>query len=292
MAEHVSGVYAIEHIASGTLYIGSSHRVSRRFVEHKRALARNSHVSPYLQHAWNKYGSEAFRFYLLERCEPEVLIVREQEWLDVYHPEYNVCPTAGSRLGAAHTEEGLANVRAGAKRRSERTTHCPKGHEYTPENTRLTAKKQRKCKQCEYDRSLAAFKNETPEQREARLVRVRVYTQEHLKENRARAKAYGANHKAEKSDYDRQRRETLGDDLKARQAAYWSDPNKARQKKRLDHQAHRIERLASLAGYRATHKAERADYDRERRELFKRAGLPRETKISMAELRALAASHN
>lgn len=32
-------------------------------------------------------------------------------------------------------------------------THCPQGHEYTPDNTRITKKNQRMCKQCQRDRN-------------------------------------------------------------------------------------------------------------------------------------------
>lgn len=45
--------------------------------------------------------------------------------------------------------------RADFKTRSLRITHCPQGHEYTAENTRITKRNQRCCRQCERDRANA-----------------------------------------------------------------------------------------------------------------------------------------
>jgi hypothetical protein len=38
---------------------------------------------------------------------------------------------------------------AANRRRGDRTTHCPRGHEYTADNTRLSSKGWRVCRQCE-----------------------------------------------------------------------------------------------------------------------------------------------
>jgi hypothetical protein len=38
-------------------------------------------------------------------------ISREQYYLDLLNPEYNLCKTAGSCLGYKHTQEGQANMR-------------------------------------------------------------------------------------------------------------------------------------------------------------------------------------
>ena len=43
-----------------------------------------------------KYGCLNFRFEILEYCEPYEAIKREQHYLDLFKPEYNVLPKAGS----------------------------------------------------------------------------------------------------------------------------------------------------------------------------------------------------
>jgi acetoacetate decarboxylase len=47
----------------------------------------------------------------LEYCDLENLINREQYYLDLLQPEYNVLKVAGSSLGFKHREESLAKVR-------------------------------------------------------------------------------------------------------------------------------------------------------------------------------------
>lgn len=64
-----------------------------------------------------KYGYSKFKLEILEYCEPAVAIEREQHYLDLLEPEYNILPKAGSRLGHKHTEETLAKFRA--RKRSE-----------------------------------------------------------------------------------------------------------------------------------------------------------------------------
>jgi group I intron endonuclease len=52
-----------------------------------------------------KYGYSSFKVYILEYCEKENLIQREQYYFDRLNPNYNICKTAGSTLGRKHSEE-------------------------------------------------------------------------------------------------------------------------------------------------------------------------------------------
>jgi len=54
-----------------------------------------------------KYGHSNFRFEILEYCEPENAIFREQHYIDLLKPEYNINPIAGSSLGYKHNQETL-----------------------------------------------------------------------------------------------------------------------------------------------------------------------------------------
>lgn len=42
------------------------------------------------------------------------LIKREQHYIDLLKPKYNILKIAGSRLGAKHSEEVKAKIKAGA----------------------------------------------------------------------------------------------------------------------------------------------------------------------------------
>jgi group I intron endonuclease len=43
-----------------------------------------------------KYGYSSFKLEILENSEPNILIEREQYYLDLLNPEYNILVKAGS----------------------------------------------------------------------------------------------------------------------------------------------------------------------------------------------------
>lgn len=58
-----------------------------------------------------KYGYSEFKLEILEYCTIKDLTRREQHYLDIFIPEYNVLKTAYSSLGYKHTGESLDKVR-------------------------------------------------------------------------------------------------------------------------------------------------------------------------------------
>src|SRR6266566_3137582 len=46
-----------------------------------------------------KYDYSDFNLYILEYCDLDILIKREQYFLDLLKPEYNILKVAGSRFG-------------------------------------------------------------------------------------------------------------------------------------------------------------------------------------------------
>ena len=90
-----SGIYAIVHVASNKMYIGSSQNMAVRTRRHIRELQDRIHQNPKLQRAWNKYGEEAFEVRYLEIVEEvDQLLIREQWYLDNLKPEYNIAKEA------------------------------------------------------------------------------------------------------------------------------------------------------------------------------------------------------
>lgn len=77
------GVYVIRNKINGKVYIGSSkncyHRVRS---QHLWSLENKTHTNPHLQSSWNKYGKSAFEFFIIELCEPENILIREQFYID------------------------------------------------------------------------------------------------------------------------------------------------------------------------------------------------------------------
>lgn len=58
-----------------------------------------------------KYGYSKFKLEILEYCSPKELSKREQYYMDLTSPQYNILKTAYSSLGYKHTEEALIKVR-------------------------------------------------------------------------------------------------------------------------------------------------------------------------------------
>ena len=59
-----------------------------------------------------KYGYSNFSLEILEYCDPCSLLTRENHYIKLLKPEYNVLQIAGSRLGHKHTEESKAKIAA------------------------------------------------------------------------------------------------------------------------------------------------------------------------------------
>ena len=79
--KEASGIYGIFNIENGKVYIGHSSHIKNRWYEHKRVLSNGKHVNPHLQSAWNKYGSQAFQFRMIEELSGSTLPAREMEWI-------------------------------------------------------------------------------------------------------------------------------------------------------------------------------------------------------------------
>jgi group I intron endonuclease len=76
----------------------------------------------HLQRAWGRYGEEAFDFVVLEQCEPNECLAREQHYIVAFGATnpvsgYNISPTAGSQFGFRHSEESKAKVAANHRMR-------------------------------------------------------------------------------------------------------------------------------------------------------------------------------
>ena len=76
------GIYKITNLENKKFYIGSSKNISQRWAKHKALLRHDKHENPKLQSSWNKYGEENFKFEILEECDLENLLIREQYYLD------------------------------------------------------------------------------------------------------------------------------------------------------------------------------------------------------------------
>lgn len=96
-----SGIYCIENKINGKKYIGSAIHFGRRFNHHNGYINRGDNKCGLLQQAANKYGSDNLKMYIIEVVQKELVSEREQYWIDMIRPKYNL------RLKNVHSNIGL-----------------------------------------------------------------------------------------------------------------------------------------------------------------------------------------
>ena len=114
------GIYCIKNIANNKCYIGSSTHIYYRLRRHKSDLIRHVHANPILQNAYNKYGADSFVVSIIEECVEDIVLEKEQYYIDTLLPVYNITrevinnrPSLESRLKISNTMK--AKVQAGIR---------------------------------------------------------------------------------------------------------------------------------------------------------------------------------
>jgi group I intron endonuclease len=106
------GIYRIINNESGKCYVGSSINLTVRFYMYFNLYHITNRKDSVICRALLKYGYSKFSLEILEYCSPEIVIKREQYYIDLYKPEYNVLKVAGSSLGRKISEAAKAKISA------------------------------------------------------------------------------------------------------------------------------------------------------------------------------------
>ena len=97
----MTGIYKIENLLNGKIYIGQSINIEDRWKRHlfDSRPSKLSEKSSVIHKAIGKYGAENFKFFVVEECQAEDLDDREIYWIDFYDSYYNGynCTKGGSR---------------------------------------------------------------------------------------------------------------------------------------------------------------------------------------------------
>lgn len=111
-----SGIYMWNNLLTDKIYIGSAQDIKRRLTFYYSTSSLKKETSMHISRALLKYGYSSFSLSILEYCSVENLIEREQFYIDLLEPGYNICKTAGSTLGKIHSEEARVKISSTKKR--------------------------------------------------------------------------------------------------------------------------------------------------------------------------------
>lgn len=157
-----SGIYKITNIINGKIYVGSAVNLITRQINHFSNLRKCKHCNILLQRAFNKYGEENFIFEILEEVKDKTkLLEREQYYLDLLGPKYNICKIAGSALGRKWTEQSrikLSNSKKGCKNVMFGKPSIRKGTQHTNEMKLRISNKLKGNKQSDITKQLKSEK--------------------------------------------------------------------------------------------------------------------------------------
>lgn len=126
------GIYKITNLLNNKIYIGSTSKsFNIRWGNHKSKLKDNKHYNKHLQYAYNKYGSDNFKYEILEVCLKEDLIKREQYYIDTLKPQYNINPEANRPINYKNpkSQKHIENLKKAALLRKYYPARTPEWKE-------------------------------------------------------------------------------------------------------------------------------------------------------------------
>jgi cytochrome c oxidase subunit 1 len=134
-----SGVYMLYNLITGDYYIGSSINLARRFRVHMSNADKSSLP---LYRSIMKYGANNFAYLVLQYTESneDICLGLEQNYIDLYQPEYNILKLAGSSQGFKHSPETITKL----KQLHSGKLHPRFGKKVSDDQKRLTSMSLRK----------------------------------------------------------------------------------------------------------------------------------------------------
>lgn len=87
-ADKKCGIYMIEEVGTGRMYIGQALNIGERWTEHVKAglgIGSTTYLTNKFYKAMHDKGPENFTFRILELCEAKDLNAREKHWIEFYN---------------------------------------------------------------------------------------------------------------------------------------------------------------------------------------------------------------
>jgi group I intron endonuclease len=106
-----SDIYCWVNNVNNKTYVGSGVNLTKRLISYFNKNELNRNPRP-IQEALVKYGHKNFRLEILEYCPKSKLLEKEQFYLDLLVPDYNILKYAYSLLGFKHSQETIDKLKA------------------------------------------------------------------------------------------------------------------------------------------------------------------------------------
>ena len=112
------GIYMIQNLVNGKMYIGQAVDIERRWGRHRSRLRGNNHDNEHLQSAWNKYKEDNFEFTIICECYESQLNTKEIDYISklrTYDRDFGYNKTYGgdSERPTEETREKMSKAHKG-----------------------------------------------------------------------------------------------------------------------------------------------------------------------------------
>ena len=184
---NTSGIYVILSSINNNGYVGSASNLKLRKYQHFKSLEEKRHINHYIQHHYNKYGKNDIWFGIIESV-PRLLdedielfkirlLAKEQYWIDLLQPEFNICKKADSPLGVKRSKSTTSRMKRNHANFSgenhpcygKHPIHKPRKKEDKPRKKRKIEINPRKLRKKE-DRLRNPYKKRTEKQKQSNRI--------------------------------------------------------------------------------------------------------------------------
>ena len=131
-----SGIYLLTNLITSDIYVGQSINLGKRLGQYLTLNYLKDRNNLIISKALIKYGYINFSISILEYCDRSVLTEKEQHYIDLFNPTYNILKVAGSSSGYKHSLESkdkrsksLKGIYVGVKSPLYGRTHTEKTKE-------------------------------------------------------------------------------------------------------------------------------------------------------------------